>query len=269
MSINIFSSIEGINTTYREIWKKYRTNSLATEIEKYFDKWPIQYDIDIKQKEILFVGFNPSYDEDNKPLQLSGIDILDNETEIQKAIEYERTAQREASDKKRYSYYSLFPEICTTLGLNKEDWNHIDVFPFRHGKQNDLVKDFELNTSISDWVAGGSERKDIIRDCVYSFLGFIEYLNPKLIVVVNGFLSKKITEDTGSYFLNYNKSDIQTASSMNKDFSFYLSQGSNECYRILKINNEYPLLLSAMLTGQRALDLGSRERLIWHIGQLL
>lgn len=253
------------------MWKNYRTNNLSTEIREYFDRWPIQYDTNIKQKTLLFVGFNPSYDEDNKPLQLSDIDALDNETEIQKAIEYERTAQRGRPEKEigRYSYYSSFPVICNKLNLSEEDWNHIDVFPFRHKDQKKLIKDFELNSSISDWVAGGSERKDIIRDCVYIFLGFIEYLNPKVIVVVNGFVSSKIMEDTGSCFLNHNESALQTASSMNKDFSFYLPKDQKKCYRILKINNEYPLLLSAILKGQRALDLSSKERLIWHIGQLL
>ncbi len=34
-------------------------------------------------------------------------------------------------------------------------------------------------------------------------------------------------------------------------------------------NKDYPLLLTSMLTGQRALDRGSREMLIWHLKYLL
>jgi len=185
------------------------------------------------------------------------------------AVEDERIAQRGKDGKNRYSYYSLFPEICTSLGLDKEDWNHIDVFPFRHKDQKKLINDFDLNTSISDWVAGGNMKRDIIKDCVNIFLGYIEYLNPKVIVVVNGFVSGKIMEDTGSHFVNFENSAMHKASSMNKDFRFYLPEDSKECHRILKINNHYPLLLSAMMTGQRAIDLASRERLIWHIGHLL
>jgi hypothetical protein len=269
MSITKFSSIEDINSTYREKWKNYRTKSLAPEIKEYFDKWPIQYDTSIRKRDLLFVGLNPSYDEKKKPLQLSNANSLENQDEISKAIKDERTAQRGNEDKERYSYYSLFPKICKTLQLDIEDWNHIDLLPFRQRNQNRLISDFQLDTNISDWVIGGNTKKDIIKDCVSIFLGLIEYLRPKVIVVVNGFISKKIIENTGSYYVDGYRKSIITTPTESEDFSLYLSHAPNECHRILKARNEYPLLLSSMVTGQRALDLGSRERLIWHIGQIL
>ena len=269
MSITKFSSIEDINSTYREKWKNYRTKSLAPEIKEYFDKWPIQYDTNIRKRDLLFVGLNPSYDDSKKPLQLCNANSLDNQDEIRKAIKDERTAQRGKEDKKRYSYYSLFPKICKTLQLDIEDWNHIDLLPFRSRDQNGLISDFQLGTNISDWVIGGNTKKDIIRDCVSIFLGLVEYLRPKVIVVVNGFISKKIMENTGSYYVDGYRNPIITTQTENEDFNLYFSHAPNDCHRILKIRNEYPLLLSSMVTGQRALDLGSRERLIWHIGQIL
>ena len=96
--------------------------------------------------------------------------------------------ERGNEDKERYSYYSLFPKICKTLQLEIEDWNHIDLLPFRQRDQNRLISDFQLGTNISDWVIGGNTKKDIIKDCVSIFLGLVEYLKPKVIVVVNGFL---------------------------------------------------------------------------------
>ena len=86
MSITKFSSIEDINSTYREKWKNYRTNSLAPEIKEYFDKWPIQYDTNIRKRDLLFVGLNPSYDDKKKPLQLSNANSLENQDAIRKAI---------------------------------------------------------------------------------------------------------------------------------------------------------------------------------------
>ena len=269
MSITKFSSIEDINSTYREKWKNYRTKSLAPEIKEYFDKWPIQYDTNIRRRDLLFVGLNPSYDDSKKPLQLYNASSLDNQDEIGKAIKDERTAQRGNEDKERYSYYSLFPKICKTLQLEIEDWNHIDLLPFRQRDQNQLISDFQLDTNISDWVIGGNTKKDIIKDCVSIFLGLVEYLRPKVIVIVNGFISKKIMEHTGSYYVDGYRNPIITTQTENEDFSLYFSHAPNDCHRILKIRNEYPLLLSSMVTGKRALDLGSRERLIWHIGQIL
>ena len=268
MNVPNFSSIEEINSAYRDIWKKCRTNSLPIEIRKYFDRWPIQYDTSIKPKKLLFVGLNPSYNNKANPLELSDNSLLDKENEIRKTIEYERAAQRGEKNEKRYSYYSLFPKICDTLELDKEDWNHVDLFPFRKSNQNELISDLELDKNVLE-VTSENTKKDLIKDCINIFLGFVEYLEPEVIVVVNGFISRKIMENDGSYYISDYKSSIKVAPTENRYFGLYLSKNSNESHRILKIRNEFPLLLSSMLTGQRALDLSSRERLIWHIGQIL
>ena len=272
MLVNVpqFNSIEEINSAYRDLWKEYRKKSGLESVRKYLDRWPIQYDTNIKSQPLLFVGFNPSYDDDNKPLQLSEDEVLDDSLEIKKAIEDERTAQRgKAEDKKeRYSYYSVFPEICEAIKLGKEDWNHIDLMPFRHRTQGDLIGDFQMDTDIPEWFKGEDSKKELIRECVSIFLGYIEYLKPKVIVVVNGFVSKMIIQHTGSYYLNHFKNTNINNNEAKDVFSFYLSGSPNKVRRFLRIKNEYPVLLSSMLTGQRALDLGSRERLIWSIDQI-
>lgn len=271
MKVPHFNSIEEINTSYRALWKEYRSKSGLEGTRKYLDRWPIQYDTNIKSQPLLFVGFNPSYDDDNKALQLSDDNVLDDKLEIKKAIEDERTAQRGNAEikKERYGYYSVFPEISEAIGFGKEDWNHIDLLPFRQRAQSGLIGDFQLDTSFSEWFNGYTAKKELIRDCVGIFLSFIEYLRPKVVVVVNGFISKLIIQHTGSYYLNNFKSVKVNAHDVKNVLSLHLPSSPDKDNRFIRIENKYPLLLSSMLTGQRALDLGSRERLIWNIEQVL
>ena len=126
-----------------------------------------------------------------------------------------------------------------------------------------------MGTNILEWFIGDTTKKELIRECVSTFLGFIEYLKPKVVVVVNGFVSGLIIQHTGSYYLNNFKNAKVNDHNAKDVFSLYLPSLPNKCHRFLQIENKYPLLLSSMLTGQRALDLGSMERLIWNIKQVL
>lgn len=270
MGIPNFSSIEEINTAYTDLWKKYRKMKFPWSKNNYFDIWPIQYDTSIKKQTLLFIGFNPSYDDFKDELKLSDDSSLDDTDQITRAIEDERTAQRGEGETKRYRYYNPFPEICETLGLDKEDWNHIDLLPFRHKEQNDLVDDLQLDTNLSKWCIGGSVKPDPIKECMGILLGSIRYIDPKVIVVVSGFISRKIIDYTGSYYVTGNDGSGDKTNVIKDDMSVSLSYDEKENYRILRImDKEYPLLVSAMLSGQRALDIGSRERLIWHMKKIL
>lgn len=85
MNVPHFNSIEEINSSYRTLWKEYKEKSGLGCARKYLNRWPIQYDTNIKSQPLLFVGFNPSYDEDQNPFQLSDDKVLDNELEIKKS----------------------------------------------------------------------------------------------------------------------------------------------------------------------------------------
>jgi hypothetical protein len=264
--------MEEINIAYRDLWKKYRKMNLPRKIKNYFDVWPMQYDTTIRKQNLLFIGFNPSYDDSKNELKLSEESSLENTDQIIRAIEDERTAQRGSGEKKRYRYYNPFPDICETLGLDSEDWNHIDLLPFRHKAQNELIAVLHLDRKVrlSQWYIGGSAELDILKDCLSILLGFIRYIDPKVIVVVNGFISSKIIDYTGSYYVSGKKASGGKTSCVKSDLSLFLSSDHKENHRILRImDKEYPLLVSAMLFGQRALDLSSKERLIWHIKKLL
>ena len=72
-------------------------------------------------------------------------------------------------------------------------------------------------------------------------------VHPKVIVIINAFASELVRE--------YFKSDL----------SFDEAQGFH--YMTLSTGAKVPILFSSMLTGQRALDRWSYERLVWHIQQ--
>ena len=86
----------------------------------------------------------------------------------------------------------------------------------------------------------------------------IEESNPKIIVVNNSFARKLLGFDKS--IKNGQVFDIW----MGFDFKFDNKIGT---YRITnnEILNGTPVFFTSMLTGQRALDNGSYERLIWHI----
>ncbi len=266
-----FNKVSDVNKLYRDLWKEYRNVGVPVEIKKYLDIWPIQYDTQIKQQSLLFVGLNPSYDDKSYTLELADNRELDDDAKIENAIEDERTAQRGKNGKERYSYYTQFPLICQALGINKEDWNHIDLLPFREKNQNELLGAFQLeNRSFSDWFIANTDKEKLIKECVEIFLCFIELLKPKTIVIANGFISRKIIEHTGFYYSDKREiSKIEYHFSDDKLQNLYLSKSPDRCHRYIEIENKYPLVLTSMLTGQRALDLASRERLICDIKQLL
>ncbi len=183
-------------------------------------------------------------------------------------VSKEFIAVRGNETQERYSYYSKFPEISIALHYGIDDWNHIDLLPFRGKNQKDIISDFNLNQPIRGWFDGGSPLNQLLEEVFSIFLGVIEFIHPSIIVIVNGFLSGRIIDLTGSQFLNKEKEE---PNSINGITQFKISTGplGEKGYRTLKIVNEYPLLLSSMLTQQRALDRGSRERLVWHIQQIL
>lgn len=134
-----------------------------------------------------------------------------------------------------------FFKAIVTFSSNTLEYNnpsHHDLLFIRHTKQKDieafmkkgLLKEFlEKQLDIS---------VEIIRE-----------LSPKLIVVLNAGACKLFS----SRFERVSDRDIEK----------YLG-----AYPFI-INEKTPVLFSSMLSGQRALDIGSRDSLSWHIKYIL
>lgn len=134
-----------------------------------------------------------------------------------------------------HPYFSVSIEMARSLGVR---YAHHDLLFVRHTNQMEVKKAF-----------GNREYKEFFASQLDLSKRIIEQSKPSVIVVINAeasrvfkdifkMTSQQINPDTGAYYVNLNGIDV-------------------------------PVLFSGMLTGQRALDLGSRERLEWHIGVLL
>ncbi|MEM3872707.1 MAG: hypothetical protein QXE05_09130 [Nitrososphaeria archaeon] len=264
----IEEDFELINKKYREIWKNYLKEKNPEAIkDMHLNRWPLQYPKDqMKKKAILFVGFNPAYDTDKSNFEIDQKDyknpesVLDEDKTLNEALDIERKALS------NYKYYSLFPKIAEDVLGDETKWSHLDLLPLRESSQDKLKESLCLNNEnlflLSNRNYGGfiKELLDVFCDAVY-------LLDPLIIVVVNGYISKSIISITGS---EYSSIGIQGSQSGPNEMCFNVKIDSKNFKktgaRTMTIRGkEYPLLLTSMITGQHALDLGSRERLVWHL----
>jgi len=129
-----------------------------------------------------------------------------------------------------YRYFSKFNDIAEAVDL---PWSHIDLFLMRATNQKeieDIVKSSKDNQFLNEQYLLA---KDIIKES-----------KPEIIVVAN------------AYACNLIKDREKENLKLDEDLGIHL----------IKINGkEVPIFFTSMLTGQRALDNGSFERLKWHI----
>lgn len=135
-----------------------------------------------------------------------------------------------------HKYFKKFIDISIQVGI---DWSHLDLLYFRETNQK-VVK------SLADTNLGHNFYDEQLKISKK----IIERTKPKLIVVNNTYARDLLHSESFS--------------SPKYDFEFDDKIGT---YRI--VNNKEldgtPIFFTSMLTGQRALDLGSYKRLIWHI----
>jgi hypothetical protein len=61
--------------------------------------------------------------------------------------------------------------------------------PFRHSDRKDLISDLGLKLAADRWIKDGGVKRKLLMKCFSFFLGFIECLLPKIVIVVIAFLS--------------------------------------------------------------------------------
>jgi len=152
---------------------------------------------------------------------------------------YYNLLQRDNSYKK---YFGRFEDISIKT---KTPWTHIDLFYFQHTDQRMLYH--FLNHS--------EESKNFLRSQLAITKKILENVNPKVIVISNA-LARDFFGHNCEINLGYNcefNSEIGTHLIKHKDSNL----------------NDTPVFFTSMLTGVRALDNGSYERLIWHINKVL
>lgn len=256
---------EKVNKKLINLWIKYGNKE---EIKKVPSLYP-----ELKTDKLLFIGINPSCANrkerlgkilDKEPKELTDEDIeeffaWDAQTIEDKRndIIKERRLPRGESENEQdlYNYFKPFYRISKKLegdhrqwkdihfkeeGENYErKWEHIDLFRTISKTQKDLNNKLDIKPSGKNIGDFGEEQFKIFEDPL------LKGLKPKIIVVQNA-LARKIIK---------HKLEID-------DDNWRRKKG----FHVIQINKrEVPIFFSGMLSGQRALDIGSRKRLIWHL----
>ena len=141
------------------------------------------------------------------------------------------------NEKTIHKYFKKFIDISQKTNI---EWEHIDLLYLRETRKREISNILKTQTGI---------------DFVYEQLKITEEIlnrifneeKPKL-VIVNNTLSR--------LFLGKDRNNW-----LNLDFNWNENIGTYE-------HKNIPFFFTSMLTGQRALDIGSYERLIWQIKQL-
>jgi hypothetical protein len=137
-------------------------------------------------------------------------------------------------------YYGKLEEIADKVNI---DWSHFDLLYFR-----------ETNQHFVDELLKSSEGKDFVWDQLMVSKEILESIQPKILVVCNTMARKLLgfhQEREHNVWMGY-------------QFKFDDEIGTHRIYNNEKLNG-VPVFFTSMLSGQRALDLGSYERLEWHI----
>ncbi|MFT5265851.1 MAG: hypothetical protein ACI8YQ_004608 [Polaribacter sp.] len=200
--------------------------------ESYCAFSPISVD-EIPSEGLVFIGLNPSLPEKEKERL-----IVKND----KQCEFYSLNKESQQD---YKYFKKFKDISEKTNL---EWGHIDLLYCRETNQGNVEKIYNTERGL-DFIYQQLMISKTVIDKI------IDEKKPR-IFVVNNTLSRE-------FLGNYHSQQPENKSTnwMGYDFVW------NEKYGTYVYKNN-PFFLTSMLTGQRALDNGSYERLIWQINRV-
>ncbi|WAC01586.1 hypothetical protein N7U66_16780 [Lacinutrix neustonica] len=179
---------------------------------------------------IIFIGINPSM---IKKVRLKLIEKDDINCEFYK-LTYDES--------KEYRYFKKFFDVARKTGLN---WGHLDILYNRETNQK-KVKGLLKTERGKDFIY----KQCMITKTVLDYL--IDNDNPRIFVVTNSFARDLLGR--------YRKKDEPKKPKHWIGYDFIWNERPGTYFYK---NN--PFFFSSMLTGQRALDNGSYERLVWHV----
>lgn len=183
---------------------------------KEFCVYPYLYPDELIKDSILFVGINPSFNEEDLKITNYG----------------------KNNEENTITYFRKFNDIAKHCNV---EWSHLDLLFFRETKQEKIYEIIKSKNGL-----------DFIWEQLKISKQLIQICQPKIIVVCN---------TLARTFLGKDKRNGQNVW-LDFDFKWNEQLGTY-------LMNETPIFFSGMLSGQRALDLGSYERLKWHIKMVL
>ena len=244
------------NLPNRKIKGKEKT--WKEECEEMRHRWPLLYPPFQEEKKIgpegiVFVGFNPSFNiEDEDIKNIIGTFPFKNEKDRERLKK--KIIDSEANAWENYRYFKEIHKVLERINeiCNPEKpftFYHVDLLFMRTTSQKILENLFKIRE-------GNPGRFEEFFNAQFDrSLLFIKKLNPKLIVVINALASKVI--EARFDLPSLNETVLNT---------FYKKPWF---YEIPIGEEKFPLLLSGMVSGGRAIDNYSKERLIWHMALVL
>ena len=214
-----------LNDKYNSKLRKIWNENSVNSLAKYAPCFFAQ----LKKSKLTFVGLNPSFPKRKKEKNEAAY-IWNKLSESQK----DQLIIEEQNNFGSYKpYYRKFRQISNEIcgSDHTSNWNHLDVFAVRETKSKVLMDYINLN------------KTDLfIRHQLSLFRELLIELKPSTVVVCNANASRIIKE---LFALVYNI-----------EFGFFESKNSD-------LSN--PFHLGCMVSGTRAMDIFSFQRLIWHI----
>ena len=222
-----------INNKLDEIWE----SEFSDDDERVL--LPLYYS-NLKQNCPLFIGMNPSYSSKGfkQILKESMHEDLNVDEYFKWINRNDRDIAIELSKIAKYKipFFTKFRKIADELG-DEENWEHIDLFHYRHTNQNEFKKIIFQNMSTQELKPFGLKQIKIFKEMFF-------HINPTVVIVANA-LASKIFEKT---------------------FQLEDKFSNDDGHHIIKMNGKHiPVFLCSMFSGQRALDNYSYQRLKWHI----
>jgi hypothetical protein len=215
---------------YSKSWVKYTDSSFQELLSR---GTAFHYDGDEKDCDVLFVGINPSFSESSHKESF----VFNRET--------------------HHPYFDSFRKIKEDLenepyGIPAVRWTHLDILVFRETNQ----KYVDTLILFENGIPFVYEQVMIARERIL-------HIQPKVIVVSN----TKAKELMGKNRFKLENGE-ELGVWMDLEFKFDMDFGTYRITNLPELEHTH-VLFSSMLSGQRALDLGSRERLVWQIGRVL
>lgn len=193
----------------------------------------------LKKGTLLFIGLNPSFSEEafknvlgsDKRFTIILEDIRLFYQLVQNKVDRTKISSYKEINNlfKSYKYFNKFIDLSNKTGL---EWEHIDLLFIRKTKQEKVIDGRKLKKK---------SLPTFIQEQIGKSMRIMKLLKPVLVVVENATASRIIQQ----------KENLKWDNSLGT-----------------YIWDSTPVFLSGMLTGQRALDLGSYDRLAWHINRV-
>lgn len=207
--------------------------ALKNKYQAKFGEYPLLSCDSVPKNGIIFIGLNPSISEKEK-------------SELLKTSYDEFFYKHDTSkEHKHHRYFNRIVDMANELGVA---WGHLDLLFMRETQQKKIWELLQSKDGLSFICDQLMISKKVIDE-------IIDKTDPKpKAFIVNNTLSRK--------FLGVEKNEeLNKDIWMGYDFDWDATIGT---YR----HKGIPFFFTSMLTGQRALDIGSYQRLIWHVGHV-